>query len=238
MIRIILAGGSSKRADRALHGRCPHGVAGCPAKDIARFPNPVSVKGRPPCFFRFHLNPCVPFPQTSFAFSSSLCRPLPHRQGFGTMDALTSLPTGLPACRWPHRFGLRRFAPTLGLGPVLALFVHPVRHLSGHLSATNPGEISWVHPALLPNRAIRQNFRGIRDGAPCPLNRHSRGLPPARRARPARQLGHASPRPYPPVQPFGLQLSSLSPGPPHLPSRGRTATLDYLVRRASTRIGL
>ena len=40
----ILAVGSSKRADRALHGRRPHEGAGYAAGDIGRFPNPVSVK--------------------------------------------------------------------------------------------------------------------------------------------------------------------------------------------------
>src|SRR5207302_8925089 len=67
-------------------------------------------------------------------FSSSFSRPVLHRQGFGTMDALTPLPTGLPACEWPHRFGLRRFAPTLGLRPALARSGHPVRYsgTSGH----------------------------------------------------------------------------------------------------------
>ena len=217
MIRwISLAGGSSKRADRALHGLRPHEVAGCPAEDFGRFPNPVSVEGPPPCILGSHLNSCVPFPRTSFAFSSSLCRPVWHRQGFGTMHALTSLPTGLPACRWPHRFGLRRFAPTFGLGPVLALFGHPVRHLRD-LSAIHSGEISWVHPALLPNRAIRQHLGGVHHGVV--LSPHDgRGL------RHATQLGHACPRPYPPVQPCGLQLSSLPHGPPHPPSRERTAT--------------
>src|SRR3989442_1976421 len=106
--------------------------------------------------------------------------------GFGTMHALTSLLTGLPACRWPHRFGLRRFAPTLGLGPALALLFTRCA-ASGLFSAIHLGEISWVHPPLLPNRAIRQNLGSIHDGAPCPLNRHSRGLPHAT------QLGHPCP---------------------------------------------
>jgi hypothetical protein len=85
-------------------------------------------------------------------------------------------------------------------------------------------------PSLLPNRAIRHNLGGVRNGW-LPSPRHGRGL------QHGGQLGHASPRPYPPVQPCGLQLSSLSPGPSHLPSRGRTA-FDYLARRASTRVGL
>ena len=226
--QLIRAGGSSKRADRVLHDRQPQEVAGGPAEDISRFPNPASVKGRSPCTLRSNRNSCVPFPQTSFAFSSSLCQPTLHRQGFGTMDALTPLPTGLPACRWPHRFGLRRSAPTLGLGPVLALFGHPVRHLRD-LSAVHPGEVSWVRPSLLPNRAIRQNFGGVHRGLV--LSPHDgRGL------HHPTQLGHACPQPYPPVQPHGLQLSSLPHGPPHLLSRERTAT--RLPRPIELRRGL
>src|SRR5437870_11051204 len=150
----IFAVGSSKRADRALHGRRPHEGAGYAAGDIGRFPNPVSVKD-PPCSLESHLTSCVPFPRTSFAFSSSFCRPVLHRQGCGTMDALTPLPTGLPACRWPHRFGLRRFAPTLGLGPALAsLFT---RSASPGNFSHRPGRGLLSSPALLPNRAIRHN---------------------------------------------------------------------------------
>jgi hypothetical protein len=182
------------------------------AEDIGRLPNPVSVEGRPPCILGSHLTSCVAFPRASFAFSPSLCR----LAGFGTMHALTSLPTGLPACRWSHRFGLRRFAPTLGLGSVLALLFTRCA-TSGRFSTIHLGEISWVHPTLLPNRAIRQNLGGVHHGVV--LSPHdSRGLPHAT------QLGHACPRPYPPVQPFGLQLSSLPHGPPHPPSRERTAT--------------
>jgi len=214
--QVILAGGSSKRAVRALHGLRPHEVAGCPAEDVVRLPNPVSRQRTTPCFLRAQLNSCVPFPGTSFAFSSSFCQPLLRRQGFGTMDALTPLPTRLPACRWPHRFGLRRSAPTLGLGPVLALlFIRCAS--SGPFSAIHSGEVSWVHPALLPNRAIRQNLGGVRHGV-APSPRDGGGL------HHATQSGHACPRPYPPVQPFGLQLSSLPHGPPHPPSRERTAT--------------
>jgi hypothetical protein len=130
------------------------------------------------------------------------------------MDALTPLPTGLPACRWPHRFGLRRSAPTLGLGPVLAHW-SPVRHLRS-LLAIHSVEVSWVHPALLPNRAVRHNLGCVRCGS-VPSIRFGRGF------RLATQFDHALPRPYPPVQPFGLQLGSLPHGPPHLPLRGRTA---------------
>ena len=139
-----------------------------------------------------------------------------HRQGFGTMDALTPLPTRLPACRWPHRFGLRRSAPTLGLGPVLAHWFTRCA-ISGVFSATNMEEVSWVHLPLLPNRAIRHNLRGIPDGV-APSPRQDRGLPHSGK------FGHACPRPYTPVQPFGLQLSSLPHGPPHLLLRERTAT--------------
>lgn len=214
--RIILAGGSSKRADRAFLAAVFMREPITRQKTSVGFPIPVSVKRRAPCFLRSHLNSCVPFPRTSFAFSSSFCQPVLHRQGFGTMDALTPLPAGLPACRWPHRFGLRRFAPTLGLSPASApLFTRCAT--SGHVSAIHSGEVSWVHPALLPNRAIRQNLGGVRHGlAPSP--RDGGGL------HHATQSGHACPRPYPPVQPFGLQLSSLPHGPPHPPLRERTAT--------------
>ena len=52
----ILAVGSSKRADRALHGRRPHEGAGYAAGDIGRFPNPVSVEERSPCIRWLHLS--------------------------------------------------------------------------------------------------------------------------------------------------------------------------------------
>src|SRR6266566_5684924 len=73
-------------------------------------------------------------PSNELCFLILFRRPIVHRQGFGTMDALTPLPTGLPACRWLYRFGLHRFASILGLGPALTRSGHPVRHAgtSGH----------------------------------------------------------------------------------------------------------
>src|SRR6266446_2982036 len=186
--RIPLASGSSKRADRCLHGFRPHGVAGrIPAEDVFRFPHPVFVVrglNSPPCILRSHLNSCVPFPRTSFAFSSSFCRPVLHPQRFGTMDALTPLPTGLPACAWPHRFGLRRFAPTLGLGPALAHW-SPVRHLR-HVPAIHLREVSWVHRLASSEPRSPAQSGGVRDGV-VPSPRPGWGLPHGG------QLGHAFP---------------------------------------------
>ena len=136
ILRMLFAVGSSKRAGRTLYRRRPPGVAGRkPVEDVGRFCQSDLRHETTPCRLRAHLNSCVPFPRTSFAVSSSVCRPIVPQQRFGTMDALTPLPTGLPACDWPHRFGLRRFAPTLGLGPALACFGLPVRYsgTSGHL---------------------------------------------------------------------------------------------------------
>ena len=216
--RVPLAFGSSKLADCCLHRLCPHGVASLlPAEDVFRSLQSCLLRRRlhsAPCFLWSHLISCVPVPRTSFASSSSLCRPLSLRQGFGTMDALTPLPAGLPACRWPHRFGLRRSTPMLGLGPVLAHW-SPVRHLR-YLLAIHSVEVSWVLPALLPNRAARHNLGCVRCGA-VPSIRTGWGL------RLAMQFDHALPRPYLPVQPFGLQLGSLLRGPPHLLLRERTA---------------
>ena len=225
----ILAVGSSKRADRALHGRRPHEGAGYAAGDIGRFPNPVSVKD-PPCSLESHLTSCVPFPRTSFAFSSSLCQPVLHRQGFGTMDALTPLPTGLPACEWPHRFGLRRFAPTLGLGPALAGFGYPVRQLP----------VSSGHPlgrGLLgsPPRFFRTAQSGKTWGRP----RRYGSLSPSR-------LGASTWWAAWPRFPLGLihrfNLSAYSSVLCLLAHRtfprGNALPVGYLARRASTRIGL
>src|SRR5437867_11896230 len=58
----IFAVGSSKRADRALHGRRPHEGAGYATGDIARFPNTDSVR-EPPCSLESHLTSCVAFPR-------------------------------------------------------------------------------------------------------------------------------------------------------------------------------
>jgi len=72
--RIPLAFGSSKRADRCLHGLRPHRVASLiPAEDIFRFKSSQYCLRRcqfhsAPCVLRSHLNSCVPFPRTSFCF--------------------------------------------------------------------------------------------------------------------------------------------------------------------------
>jgi len=71
--------------------------------------------------------------------------------------------------------------------------------------------------SLLPNRAIRQNL-GASATVWFPLPVTAGGF------HMVGSLATLSPRPYPPVQPLGLQLSSLPSGPPHLPSRERTAS--------------
>jgi len=194
------------------------GSRSIPAEDIFRFPNPVflvSALNSAPCVGRSHLNSCVPFPRRALLFSSSFSRPVLHRQGFGTMDALTPLPTGLPACEWPHRFGLRRFCPDARAPPRFGAFWSPGAYsgTSGHplgrgLLGSPPRFFRTAQPGTTWGRPRRYGS----------LSRPGWGLPHGG------QLGHAFPRPYPPVQPLGLQLSSLPSGPPHLPSRERTAS--------------
>src|SRR5438128_4699900 len=231
--RVPLAPGSSKRADRGLHRLRPHRVAGrIPAEDIFRFPNPVflvSALNSAPCVRRSHLNSCVPFPRTGFAFSSSFSRPVLHRQGFGTMDALTPLPTGLPACEWPHRFGLRRFAPTLGLRPALARSGHPVRYsgTSGHP----------LGRGLLgsPPRFFRTAQSGTTWGRP----RRYGSLSPSRLG--ASTWWAAWPRfPLGLIRRFNFSAySSVLCLLAHRTfPRGNALPVGYLARRASTRIGL
>src|SRR5205809_5201516 len=80
--------------------------------------------------------------------------------------------------------------------------------------------------SLLPNRAIRHNLGASATvWFPLPV--------PAGGFHMVGSLATLSPRPYPPVQPLGLQLSSLPSGPPHLPSR-EPLPVGYLARRAST----
>src|SRR6266446_1054273 len=136
--RIPLASGSSKRADRCLHGFRPHGVAGrIPAEDVFRFPHPVFVVrglNSPPCILRSHLNSCVPFPRTSFAFSSSFCRPVLHPQRFGTMDALTPLPHWTSSVRMAASFRASTLRPDARARPRFSALVSgaPPPACSGH----------------------------------------------------------------------------------------------------------
>src|SRR5437016_10248753 len=146
------------------------------------------------------------------------------------MDALTPLPTGLPACEWPDRLGLRRFAPTLGLGPALAGFGYPVRQLP----------VSSGHPlgrGLLgsPPRFFRTAQSGKTWGRP----RRYGSLSPSR-------LGASTWWAAWPRFPLGLihrfNLSAYSSVLCLLAHRtfprGNALPVGYLARRASTRIGL
>src|SRR5437899_4729015 len=84
--------------------------------------------------------------------------------------------------------------------------------------------------SLLPNRATRHNL-GASATVWFPLPVTAGGF------HMVGSLATLSPRPYPPVQPLGLQLSSLPSGPPHLPSRERTASRQRTeLDRKSTRL--
>src|SRR5574338_1312195 len=110
------------------------------------------------------------------------------------------------------------------------VFLVTRRVLSGPICQTRAREVSWVHPTLLPNRAIRHNLGSVRDGL-FPSTRHDWGFPLHE------QLDHVFPRPYLPVQhsvySSVLCIMALSTFP-----HGNALPFRYLARRVSTRVGL
>ena len=94
----------------------------------------------------------------SFPDSAQYCSTCTHAISTSPQGGIHGCP-GIPlrrsarSCcgrRWPHRFGLRRFAPTLGLAPALAHWSPAPLPVSLSLHS---GEISWVHPASFPTAA-------------------------------------------------------------------------------------
>jgi site-specific DNA recombinase len=228
---IPLAASLSKCADRCFHRLGPHWVAGCaPAEDVFRFSQSYLRRWRfnsAPCVLWFHLITCVPFPRTSFSFSSCFCRALLRRQFFGTMDALTPLLRRTSGCECPRRFGLRRFASTLGSAPFWRLFDHPARPLRNYWPSTGArGLLS--SPALLPNRAIRHN-RGTSALVFASIHR-GWGLPHRM------QFGHAFPSALSTSSTFRLtaQFFASRPSAPSLTgTHCRSATSPVRFRRGS-----